>query len=438
MTALRTIYLGLVCACASLAQRATPAQFPLETLRIEGNKRIPAAKIIAASLLKIGRTVVKEDFDIARARLIDSGAFSNVGYEYKPSAAATGYDAVIEVQELPEYYPYRFEDLPAGDDAIKAALAKQNFIFTDQIPVTDTVVKKYTQAIEQALGGNVKVVGKLAHPVGSDNLEMIFSAVGARPNVAQVDFTGNAVVPEDLLIKTFAAAAVGVPFTEPEMRRRLDYSVRPLYDARGRIRVSFPKITTAKAERVDGLIVTVTVNEGPSYNLGQVRFLGVAASEARQLAKAADLQKGDIANFDDVKAGVDRVHKYFRNNGYLHVSEKVERVVNDADHVVDVNVTVDQGPQYRFGKLKIEGLDILSEPEIRKMWGDREGKPFQPDYPDAFLAHIREENMFDNLGKTRSDTNIDEASKIVDVTLFFSGGKPEDEKQRRREPGRTP
>jgi outer membrane protein insertion porin family len=410
------------------------AQFPLETLRVEGNKHVPAAKIIAASGLKIGRMVVKDDFEIARTRLMDTGGFVNVGYEFKPSAAGTGYDAVLEVMELTEYYPFRFEDLPAKDDAIRAALTQQNFIFTDQIPVTETIVKKYTQTIEQFLGGGVRIVGKLGHPDGFTDLEMIFTAVGARPNVAQVAFTGNVVVPEDLLISTFSQAAVGVPYSDAEMRRQLDYSIRPLYDARGRIRVSFPKITTAKADRVDGVVVTVSVNEGVVYNLGQVRFQGVAASENSKLADVADLKKGDIVNFDDVKAAVERIHKRYRSSGYLHVSEKVDREVQDSDHTVNVVIMIDQGAQYHFGKLKVEGLDIFSEPEIRKMWGDREGKPFQPDYPEAFLAKVHDENMFDNLGKTRAETDIDEASKIVDVTLHFAGGKPEDKKERRRGP----
>jgi outer membrane protein assembly factor BamA len=450
MTRRLSLMLWLLGACASAQPKAPPpkaappnapnvaALFPLETLRVEGNKRIPAARIIAVSGLKIGRTVTKEDFEIARTRLIDTGAFLNVGYEYKPSAPGTGYDGMLEVTELAEYYPFRFEDLPAKDDAIRAALNQHNFIFTDQIPVTEAIVNKYREAIEQFLGGNVHVVGKLGHPDASANLELIFSAVGARPNVAQVAFTGNAVVPEDLLISTFSAAAVGVPYSEPEMRRQLDYSVRPLYDARGRIRVSFPTITTAKAERVDGVVVTVSVNEGVTYNLGQVRFQGVAASEASQLTKVADLKKGDIANFDDVKAAVDRIHKRYRNNGYMRETEQVDREVQDADHTVNVVISIDPGSQYRFGKLKIDGLDILSEPEIRKMWGDREGKPFQPDYPEAFLARIRDEGIFENLGKTRAETDVDESSKIVDVTLHFTGGKPEDTKERRRGRGPQP
>ena len=77
-----------------------------------------------------------------------------------------------------------------------------------------------------------------------------------------------------------------------------------------------------------------------------------------------------------------------------------------------------------FGKLEIKGLDILTEPEIRKMWGALEGKPFNPEFPDSFLARVRNEGILDNLGKTSSETHIDEASKKVDVTLNFSGSVP--------------
>jgi hypothetical protein len=85
---------------------------------------------------------------------------------------------------------------------------------------------------------------------------------------------------------------------------------------------------------------------------------------------------------------------------------------------------VDLGPQFLFGKLEINGLDILSEPEIRKAWGLLPGKPYQPDYPDGFLVGLRNEGVFENLGKTRAEPHIDEATHIVDVTLFFSGAGP--------------
>ncbi len=95
--------------------------------------------------------------------------------------------------------------------------------------------------------------------------------------------------------------------------------------------------------------------------------------------------------------------------------------MDDANHTVNVTAIMELGPQFLFGKLDINGLDILSEPAVRKMWRIAAGKPFQPDYPDSFLAGIRDEGVFENLGKTRAETHIDESTHVVDVTLFFAG-----------------
>ena len=427
MMQIRAILVLLV-AGAIHAQPAARAQFPLETLRVEGNREIPAEKIAAASGLKIGRTVVKEDFEAARKRLMETGAFEQVGYEYKPSAAATGYDAVIEVTEVGQLFPYRLEDLPMSDTVLREALRKQEPLWGDRIPASDGVIQRYAKAIQQALGGNVTVAGKLEADAPG-GLAIVFRPPASRPNIAEVHFQGNDALPSAVLMRTISQVAIGIPYTEQNMRQRLEAAIRPLYEARGRIRVTFPQIATAPAPQADGVVVTVTVNEGASYNLGGVRLTGVASSQTAELQKTADWKKGDVVNFDDIKAGLDRIYKRYRNNGYLRVTGDVQRDIHDDSHTVDLTVALQPGPQYHFGKLTIEGLDILSEPAIRKAWGPMEGKPFQPGYADAFLARLREEEVFDNLGKTRSETRTDEATKIVDVTLYFSGGRPDPKKK---------
>ncbi|HEY6342138.1 MAG TPA: hypothetical protein VIY49_11650 [Bryobacteraceae bacterium] len=67
---------------------------------------------------------------------------------------------------------------------------------------------------------------------------------------------------------------------------------------------------------------------------------------------------------------------------------------------------------------------------IRKMWGPMEGKPFHPEFPDSLLGRVRDEKSFENLGKTRAETHIDEASKTVDVTLYFTGAGPAPDRER--------
>jgi len=67
---------------------------------------------------------------------------------------------------------------------------------------------------------------------------------------------------------------------------------------------------------------------------------------------------------------------------------------------------------------------VLSEPAIRKMWGERGGKPFDAGYPDAFLKQVKDQGIFDNLGEASSQTKVNEDAKTVDVTLIFLGSKP--------------
>jgi cell division septal protein FtsQ len=52
-------FLLFAIACTAIGQPV----FPLETVHVEGNRRIAAEKIVAASGLKIGTPVTKEDFD---------------------------------------------------------------------------------------------------------------------------------------------------------------------------------------------------------------------------------------------------------------------------------------------------------------------------------------------------------------------------------------
>jgi outer membrane translocation and assembly module TamA len=86
---------------------------------------------------------------------------------------------------------------------------------------------------------------------------------------------------------------------------------------------------------------------------------------------------------------------------------------------VDLTIHVEPGPQYVFGKLAVQGLDIIGEAAIRRIWGMKPGAPFDAGYPDYFLTRVREDGLFDNLGKTKSAIKLDEQAHTVDVTLVF-------------------
>jgi outer membrane protein insertion porin family len=429
----------LIFATALFAQQKkhaepAPAVFPLEAVRVEGNQKLTVEKILAVADLKIGEPVIRTDFDQARKRLLATGAFQSVAYEFKPSADAKGVDGLLRVIEVDAWFPYRFEDLPASDDALRAMLRKQEPILDDRIPATKEVIARYTSAIEEFLDGKVQVTGKVIADV-PDQPAIVFRPPGARLNIAEVHFLGNEVLPASTLVNSLSQVAVGVPYSDATMHELLEASTKALYEERGRVGVTFPKIAVEKAPKIDGVSVTITVKEGDSYNLGAVKVTGVPPDEADGIKNIGKWKSGDIANLEEVRAGAIKIADRLRNNGYLHVTHKTESTIHENNHTVDALITVTPGPQYHMGKLTIEGLDVLTEPQIRKVWIMNAGTPFRPGYPDQFLKDLRDQGVFENLGDTRAEKTVNEKTKVVDVKLFFGAAKPK-EKTGIKAPGR--
>ena len=397
------------------------AKHPLKTIHFTGNRRIEAVKILEASGLKIGQPVDQADFEAARMRLLATGAFESIGFGYQPDKSGGGYDASFELVEVVQMFPYIFEDLPASDADLRAVISKQAPIFGPEIPASPAVLQPIERALSGALGGVLVQAHMLATLRGGEP-KIVFRQPGDRPRISEVHFSGSREIDADRLATAFAGVAIGSEFKEAEIRGLLDQSVRPLYEAHGFIRVAFPKIVavTSTEPEVKAVAVTVTVDEGPAYKLGKVTYAG---GDAREMDKAAGLRGGDTVNFDEVKKAEESVVQRYRGKGYIHAALKTDRTVHDDQHTVDLRMTLDAGPQFAFGKLTIEGLDIFGEPAIRKMWGDREGKPYDANFPEAFLKDVHDQALFDNLGKTSAKTRVDEQARTVDVTLIFEGTK---------------
>jgi outer membrane protein assembly factor BamA len=413
----------LLTAPFAFPQAAAPTGFPLESLKVKGNEEIPTDRILKVAALPIGRPVSKADFDAARNRLLDTGAFEAVGYEYKPSAAKTGYDGTFEVSEVTPLYPYRFEELGAPEADLREMLRKQESIFGDKIPATTQVMNRYSVALAKFLLDKVQVIGDINSDTPGEQM-ILFRPMGARNNVSEVDFTGNSVLPSEDLRRAIAAVAVGTPYSEPLFRQMLDSAIRTLYEERGRLRVVFSSIKVSKSTENQGVSVMVAIQEGDSYNLGEVTFNGVDGRKATELARIATWRKGEVADFTTIANSLSAIRKSFREEGYLHAATKLDRDLHDAEHTVDLRITVEPGKRYTMGKLTIKGLNINTEPVIRKAWKLQENAPYRESYPDTFLKNIREDGVFEDLDRTAAEVVPNDETGAVDVTLTFVATKP--------------
>ncbi len=430
MAGLGLIAAGLLLAAGSGYAQAGPirrqvpapagSKWPLERIAIEGNRRYAQEQILAVAGLQPGSPAGREEFEAARERLLETGAFESIAYRFQPGPDGKGYAVTFEVAEVEQVYPFRSERLPLPEAALPAIVRGASPLFRDTIPATDRALRRCTEALEKALadrGMPQAVVARLTADA-PDRLVIVFQPAAPPPVIAEVRFRGNRILPELVLRNAISGVAVGVPYSETRMRQLLENSIRPLYEARGRLRVAFPSVQAEKSPVVDGVVVTVEVSEGDTYALGEVSFAGEGVP-LDELREAADFHSGEPANFSAIAEGLERIRKALGRRGYLRAGVEVEREIRDEGKTVDLRVRVSPGPQFTFGKLIIQGLDINAEAAVRRLWTLKPGAPFDASYPDLFLERIREGGVFDNLRKTKSVLTVLEESRTVDVTLIF-------------------
>lgn len=407
------------------APAPAPTAWPIESIGVEGLEDYTREQVLAVLNLKVGQVASGKDFEAARGRLTSTGAFASAGFKYGPAASGKGYTVTFQVIEAAPKFPIRLEDLGVPPEELRAALARSDPFFGPTVPATEPLLARYAKTIEEYLTSRnqpAKVLAKL-EPDDSGQLAVVLRSAVSRPAIAQVRFTGSSVIADLVLANAVNQVAVGIPYTEARVRQMLDLQIRPLYDTRGRVRVSFPEIRTERDKDVKGVLVFVKVDEGASYALGAADVQGTGL-DAAEIKKIASLKSGEVFNRETLEAVTAKIEQRMRRDGYMRVKSAVERRIDDQAKKVNVTIRVQLGPQYTFATLKIEGLDIISEPEIRKMWGMKVGRPFNVEYPQHFLDVIKEDGVLDNLGETRAIVKTDDEQRTVDVTLIFKGAPP--------------
>jgi outer membrane protein assembly factor BamA len=410
---------------ASTAQSAQPEKrWPLREIRVQGMKLITPQQVVEMSGLKVGMLAGTEEFDAARERVYASGCFDLVSYAFEP-AQGGGIFVTFEIRDVEQRGPWRLDRLPIDPKAFAARAAKTLQGFGAEIPMTEIYTKRMSELAEAMLkekGVTETVIAKFEAGM-KDGIVAVIQPKTTPPNIAQVLFVGARAVPPQELQRAILEIAVGSPWNEDLFRIFLENAVRAVYDSQGRLRAKFPTITTEPSKTSKGVVVTVTVDEGPIYKLGKLVINGAPLPEEEVNQLGGDAFKNDVpVNLSVVGTAMVKVLARLSEIGYLKASYHALKIIHDDTKTADLTIEVEPGAEYKMGRLDIAGLDIESEPPIRKMWALKLGEPYRKGYAEHFLTQIREQRILDFLGETHSDVKLDDSKAEVNVKLTFKGG----------------
>ncbi|MBV8867263.1 MAG: hypothetical protein JO210_17835 [Acidobacteriaceae bacterium] len=416
------------------AAKKQPPPGTLHSVSVKGNQLYSSPALIEESGLKPGAPVDPAVIEQARQRLQATELFNTVAFEYRTSPGIVpAYDVTFQVAENTQVFPTRFERFGIPADALRTCLREHVKLYSDRIPATEGVLQRYTAAIAQCASPS-DAPAKIRAAVSNEDpqqLTVLFTPDKPAPTIAQVVVSGNQAIDTGTILRAVNGVAIGSPLSDTRLKMILEGAIRPLYAAKGYAAVSFPKVETEPAKTNLGVIVKVEIRDGPVFKFGSIRFRGNGLDED-EIRSTIPFKSGQTFNSEQVDNFRLDLQRKMRRRGLLDASITTETEPDDSKRAVNVIYNVTPGAIYNFQTLDIQGLDPTSEPVVARLWGEKQGHAFNPDYPDFFLKRVQQQGLFDNLADARSDYSADASTHNVTVHLYFKGGESAKEHERKK------
>jgi outer membrane protein insertion porin family len=262
---------------------------------------------------------------------------------------------------------------------------------------------------------------------------MVIVDEGNKVKIGRVSFDGNEVFDQGKLRSAMKKTKKSNLITR--LRKRDVYNpatveqdldaVRELYHNAGykNLVVGEPELTVIEGKpdnegqpRKRQLGIVIPLEEGERWKLGEITFEGNEVMPAELLRAAFPEPKGGWLRADVIAAGIEQVTTFYNNTGYMF-SRLEQEVLERDDLVADVNIVVEEGDQFRVGRLEFEGNSKTRDRVLRRSLRIQEGMVFNSDQLKSSLFRLNQLEYFQVHEEEPVDLDIDDETHLVNLTI---------------------
>lgn len=391
--------------------------------KVSGARRLEPEAIISAAGIRAGQNFTPKDLDTAAQHLLETGMFSTVNYRYDAAGPGKpGYSLTWQVEEAPAAISVRL-DIPGIDeqDLWKELNTPANLI-RPRIPGSEPASDYYRHAIEEALRKRsrpAEIVVKTTVDLSTSRMTAVFRPAQV-PKVGAIRFSGNSLLNSSVLESAMNKVILGEDYSEYDARNLLALNIVPLYEEKGHLTVTFPKVGFEEAASAPGGVtvsVSVTLDEGSAWSLGTVDLSGDGLP-ADEMRAAAQFPVGKLANWKEILASIDKAQTVLQRQGYLNAKSAPVRSFQKESGTVNLEIKVNRGRQSMFGTLQLSGLTAEDEDRGLKLWELQNGAPLNGPYVDDYLRALIKV-MKGSRKSVSKQLRPQPNSNLVDVVITF-------------------
>jgi outer membrane protein insertion porin family len=280
--------------------------------------------------------------------------------------------------------------------------------------------------------------------------------VKEKPTIREINYIGTSSVTQSDILDRFKLDKVGLVVEsqyDPTRIKKAEVSIKNLLSEHGR---QFATIRTEVRQIPPASVgITFVVKEGPKVKVGKIRFEGNKHVSSRVLRSAMKnlkpigiphsifLEALFAKTYDATKLEEDteRVRAEFQNRGYFKVVVNDPKTqIRDTGHkgfhipllmsgpgkAVDITMTIDEGDQYRLGKITFKNNKALSNSAaLRNLFPLKDGDVFSRDKIAKGLENLRKAyGQYGYINFTPvPNTTFDDEKKIANLDIDVDEGK---------------
>lgn len=394
----RTTRTGLLLLLTA-AVRPLPAQTPenatasLREIRADGQKHLSAAQVAEFTGLTVGSQVGRGDLQTAADKLMQTGLFTKVSYNFE---TRMGVVVTYHVEESPRIPAY-FDNIPwFADSELADEIHKKLPFFDGTLPEAGGAVDQAADAIKELIashGLQVTLEHEVTGDPDGDGRIQLFKVEGPSLRIEKIEFSDASLLTSKA-VQQHLSEIVGKPYSRMAIDLFLAEAIRPVYLAKGFLhpKLGPPEIHLTGNPNLklpEQVPVFVPVNPGLVYHWKEVHWTGNATVSQYTLASDLGLKPGDVADGMKIEAGWDRAREELGHHGYLDAKIEPKPTFDETAHTVSYSVSVQEGKQYRLGKMVLTGLSPGAEKKFYSAWPIPQGEVFDKIKYEEFLTKLQ-------------------------------------------------
>jgi len=406
----------------------------ISALEFTGLSSLPEETVTYYLGLEVGQILNLDDLNERLHTLWETDLVENISID--STATADGVTLSISVEERPILLSVEYiGNKKISRNDILDRIAEDNIAVREGDYLSRGELDRLSSTIETLYAEKgyrlAEAVYSVEAPSAGERRVTYTVDEGDKVRIGDIDFEGNTVFSDRRL--RFAMKKTKESGLVTKVTRRDVYSTAKLEEDLDRIRQLYREAgyknvilgdteadVYAKGQDETGrrrLAVTVPIEEGARWKIGEIQIDGNERYQDEILLAQFEDSRGGWLRSNIVSEGLTSIGDIYSNTGYLFARVDNEIIERD-ENIADVLVKVDEGDQYRIGRVEFRGNTRTRDKVLRRELGSvQEGLVLNTGALRNSLLRIRQLEFFKVDEEDPVAFDFDNEAKTVDLLV---------------------